>query len=232
MGFWRVPMLRQCDNKMNNTNTAAVLVIVCLGGAIISVVGEWRQWPFVRATAKLAASTAFIALAAVNGAGNSGYGQLILLALCLSWVGDALLLSGQSSYLLAGVAAFFLAHVVFATAFVTLRLDTVFVMIGFTIMCIVAAVTLRWLWPHLESFYKIAVPFYFVAITIMASLAVGASSPPMSPLLGIAAIAFAASDVSVARDRFVVNSIVNKAWGLPLYFAAQILFALSVVSYK
>jgi hypothetical protein len=32
----------------------------------------------------------------------------------------------------------------------------------------------------------------------------------------------------VARDRFVEQAFVNGAWGLPLYFAAQIVLALSI----
>ena len=40
---------------------------------------------------------------------------------------------------------------------------------------------------------------------------------------------FAISDLSVARERFVTKSRLNEAWGLPLYFAAQIVLAYSVV---
>jgi len=49
--------------------------------------------------------------------------------------------------------------------------------------------------------------------------------------LAIAALMFAASDVSVARNRFVARKIVNKVWGLPLYYAAQLLFATSILSH-
>jgi hypothetical protein len=42
-----------------------------------------------------------------------------------------------------------------------------------------------------------------------------------------AAVAFYISDVSVARDRFVAPGFGNRIWGLPLYYAAQLLFALS-----
>jgi uncharacterized membrane protein YhhN len=39
------------------------------------------------------------------------------------------------------------------------------------------------------------------------------------------AVAFA---LSVARDRFVVPGFVNRAWGLPLYYAAQLVLAATV----
>jgi hypothetical protein len=44
-------------------------------------------------------------------------------------------------------------------------------------------------------------------------------------LFALAALAFAASDVAVARHQFVAPGFTNKQWGLPLYFGAQYLFA-------
>jgi hypothetical protein len=43
----------------------------------------------------------------------------------------------------------------------------------------------------------------------------------------VGALAFTASDVSVARDRFVQPAFHNRAWGLPLYFGAQLLLAMT-----
>ena len=42
------------------------------------------------------------------------------------------------------------------------------------------------------------------------------------------ALMFAVSDVSVARDRFVAPGFANAAWGLPLYYAAQLVLASTV----
>ena len=42
------------------------------------------------------------------------------------------------------------------------------------------------------------------------------------------AIGFYLSDLSVARDRFVVSAFVNRLWGLPLYYAAQVALGWSV----
>jgi hypothetical protein len=44
----------------------------------------------------------------------------------------------------------------------------------------------------------------------------------------IAASMFFASDLAVARDRFVGHSFINKLWGQPMYFGAQWLFAWSL----
>lgn len=210
-------------------NMNIILGAVCLFGAFTCVFAEWRELRVVRILSKMAASTAFVAIAVVNGAGNTSYGRSILAALVLSWIGDALLLSLRSSLLLGGIAAFLLAHVAFGAAFVSLPLDAMWLMIALAILLAVSALLLRWLWPHLESFYKFAVPAYLAAIMMMTSLAVAASAAHGSVLLAVGAVIFAASDVSVARDRFVERSIVNTAWGLPLYFAAQIILAISVL---
>jgi hypothetical protein len=39
---------------------------------------------------------------------------------------------------------------------------------------------------------------------------------------------FYASDLAVARDRFVARVFLNRAWGLPLYFGGQLVIAASM----
>jgi hypothetical protein len=46
----------------------------------------------------------------------------------------------------------------------------------------------------------------------------------------VGAVAFAVSDLSVARERFVHKSFTNLVWGLPLYYAAQQTLAASTWS--
>jgi hypothetical protein len=43
--------------------------------------------------------------------------------------------------------------------------------------------------------------------------------------IALGALAFYASDLAVARQRFVAESFANKLWGLPLYYGAQLLLA-------
>lgn len=207
-----------------------VLGTICLANAVVYVVAEWLRWRTIRWFSKLTASTVFVILACANGAASSTYGRFILVALMFSWVGDALLLSLRSSLLLAGIAAFFFAHVAFAAAFASQNLDALWLFSSLAILTAAALTFIRWLWKYLTSFYKIAVPVYLATITVMTSLAIAASVASFAPLLGIGAIAFAVSDVSVALNRFVERKIVNKIWGLPLYYLAQILFAMSVLS--
>jgi hypothetical protein len=61
----------------------------------------------------------------------------------------------------------------------------------------------------------------------MCALACGVTAAGGPAIVALGALAFAASDVSVARDRFVQHDFFNRAWGLPLYYAAQLMLALS-----
>jgi uncharacterized membrane protein YhhN len=209
------------------TDTAA-LVFACIAATAALVWAELRKWRYARAVFKIVASTAFVLVALRLGATGSLYGRLILAALILSWAGDVLLLSAQGRLFLVGIACFLLAHVAFAAAFAQLPVSALALVIGLAAMTSVGAVVLRWLWRHLSSFYRVAVAAYVAAIVAMCSLAISISAASGTWPLAVAAIAFAASDISVARDRFVLPGFVNRSWGLPLYYAAQLVIALSV----
>jgi uncharacterized membrane protein YhhN len=211
------------------TDTSTVLLAaVCLAGAVGYVLATWRAIRPAAVLSKIAASTSFVVLALVCGASHSSYGRVILAALVLSWVGDILLLSRRGTFLLAGIAAFLLAHIAFAAAFAAGGVHVAVFAAALMLTVVFAGVILRWLWGSLSRVYRIAVSVYMGAVIIMVSLAAAASFRSLPVEVVIAAIAFAASDVSVARDRFVERTVANKAWGLPLYYLAQVLFAVSV----
>ena len=205
----------------------ATLCAICLFAAAGYIVASWYGKKVIAGASKAVASFTFIVLAIVNQASATGYGQYVLFALALSLIGDLCLLSRKSHFLLAGIAAFFFAHVAFIAAFAQLDLSRTFFVIALVCTTIAAYFVLKWLWKYLNRPYRVAVTAYSLVIIVMASLAIAANSVP---LLGIAAILFVVSDVSVARDRFVRHDIVNKAWGLPLYYIAQLLFAASVIT--
>ena len=62
----------------------------------------------------------------------------------------------------------------------------------------------------------------------MCAAATGSSRALGSLVPVVGAVCFMASDVAVARDRFVVRSVANRLWGLPLYYFAQLLMAWTV----
>ena len=92
---------------------------------------------------------------------------------------------------------------------------------------VAAAVVLRWLWPRLGSM-RIPVIGYVAVITAMVLGGVAVRNASLLATAG--AIAFYASDLAVARDKFVVKDVWNRAIGLPLYYGAQLLIAWSVVA--
>jgi len=202
---------------------------------------SWRGW------AKAAASTGFIATAVAAGAADTAYGAWVLAALCLGWVGDLALVSARRAWFLLGLGSFLLSHLTYIGAFATVRPNALVAILVAAALLGPAAFVVRWLWPHLAADMRGPVVAYIAVITAMVAAAAGAvtgTGPALpavaalttgEPLPGwiwkaavmVAAVAFYLSDVSVARDRFVAPGFGNRIWGLPLYYAAQLLFALS-----
>lgn len=178
---------------------------------------------------KIVASTAFVLLAWSLGAARSTYGHWLLLALALSWVGDACLLSRRSVWFLAGLGAFLLAHLAFAAAFASAGPQWLGAAWAFGVLVVLGVGILRWLWLSLSARYRVAVAAYVLAIMGMCALAIGLGLATGVWIHAAGALSFAASDLAVARDRFVRPGLVNKVWGLPVYYVAQLLLAWSVV---
>jgi uncharacterized membrane protein YhhN len=180
---------------------------------------EARGLGLARAITKIGASLAFLALGLLPGArGPLACG--LLAGLALSVVGDAALLSARRAWFLGGLAAFLLAHLAYAVAFAST--GHVEPWLALPVAALLAG-TLRWLWPHLGPM-RPAVVAYCLAIGAMLWLAQGVDRPGVR----LGAILFVASDLCVARDRFVQPGLVNRAVGLPLYYLAQVLLALAV----
>lgn len=202
------------------TGALLALAVACL---VASEVRSFRPGVWL---AKPAASTIFVAAALVAGAPGSHYGRLVLLALALSWLGDVLLIGRRTRTFAAGLGSFLLAHLAFAAAFLLVPQAPLPLALGAAAMALVGAFVLGWLWPHLPGKLRPAVALYVAAISLMVALAAG-TVPARGAVLAVAAAAFAASDVLVARHRFVRPTAINKLLGLPLYYAAQWVFAWS-----
>jgi uncharacterized membrane protein YhhN len=212
----------------------ATSIVVCGAATAALVYCKWRPSLAGQVVSNVIASTAFVVLAVLLGAASSSYGRWVLAGLVFSWLGDALLLSRRSGLFLGGMAAFLAAHVVYAVAFAVAlasnALPTPVLSVAFVLMGAVGLVTLRWLWPYLQGIYKGAVGSYVLALSVMCVLAIALGAATGSWLPAVGALVFAASDIAVARDRFVAPGFVNPAVGLPLYYAAQVMLALSVSS--
>ena len=183
----------------------------------------------VAGVAKLGASSCFVWAAVASGALDSSFGLAMLSGLALCWLGDALLIPrGQGVPFQLGIGAFLLGHVTYAVAFWFLAIDTVALAVAAVLLAAGVVALQGWLGPHVPSDFRLPVRLYTVVISAMVavSVAVVAAGAPLSLALG--AIGFAASDISVARDRFVAPGFVNGAWGLPLYFGSQLMLAFSI----
>ncbi len=174
------------------------------------------------------ASLAFIWVGLAAGALETTYGQLILLGLVLCLLGDLLLIPhDRPAVFRAGVFAFLLGHVAYSAAFVTRPLDPFGLAAGAVLLAVVVGGTLLWLGSRLPRDMVWPVRVYMVVIGVMATLACGVTAAGGPWAVAVGALAFTASDISVARDRFVQHEFLNRAWGLPLYYAAQLLLAVT-----
>lgn len=177
------------------------------------------------------ASLSFIALALACGALGSLYGQLVLAALIFCAAGDALLLpDGNGPWFRRGVMAFFAGHIVYILGLLSL-----------------------WILPHIELSRLVAVPLlaivftrmyrrlrgpkgdwlieaYVIVIALMVIVAITAGVKTGFWLPAFAAMLFAVSDIFVGRNRNPATSLMRQFWIItPLYFAAQGLFAISIL---
>lgn len=205
------------------------LTLACIACVLAQIVADRREWPLARGVFKLGASTCFVGVAIALGAAQSGYGRLVLGALLLGWVGDALLLSRRTPAFMAGLGAFLLSHGLFAAAFASGALAWPAMGAALVVATGVGGVFLRWLLPHVPARMKPPVLAYVVVILAMCVAATGHTVATGRWIVLLGALLFAISDVAVARDRFVQRSHTNHAWGWATYFAAQLLLAWSVV---
>jgi len=189
----------------------------------------WAEWRGSRRglwLAKPLASMAFIWAGVAAGAPDSTYGQWVLAGLVLCLLGDVLLIPlDRPAVFRAGVFAFLLGHVAYSAAFVTQPLDGFGLAGGAILLAVVVFGVLRWLGSSLPAGMVWPVRAYLVVIGVMSTLACGVTAAGGPWAVAVGALAFTASDVSVARDRFVRHEFLNRAWGLPLYYGAQLLIA-------
>lgn len=201
-------------------------LLVCAAAVAGCLLAESRQQTRALWLAKPLASAAFLWAALAWGALDSGFGRWLVGGLALCAAGDVLLIPRASRALLrAGMLAFGLGHACFAAAFASHG-----VALGSAVLGALAAAALvggawRWLRPHLAPVDRPAVPLYLAAIGLMLATATGAAAHGAPWPAALGAWLFAASDLAVAQDRFVARSFASTLWGLPTYYAAQLLIA-------
>jgi uncharacterized membrane protein YhhN len=198
----------------------------CAAAVTGLLVAEWRGSPRGLWLTKPLASSAFVWAALSAGALESTYGQLVLCGLVLCLLGDVLLIpSERTAAFRAGLFAFLAGHVAYSLAFLTRPVDAFGLAAGALALAVFVLAVLKWLGPLLPAAMVIPVRLYMVVIAVMSTLACGVTAAGGPWAVALGALAFTASDVSVARDRFVQHAFANRAWGLPLYYGSQLLIA-------
>lgn len=200
-----------------------VVCAVAVGGLLVA---EYRGSRLGLWITKPVASLAFIWAGLAAGALESSYGLWILLGLVLCLAGDVLLIPhDRPTVFRGGVFAFLAGHVAYSAAFLGRPLDPIGLAAGAVLLAVVVGGVLLWLGRSLPAEMVWPVRVYMIVIGVMATLACGVTAAGGPWAVAAGALAFTASDVSVARDRFVERGFVNRAWGLPLYYASQLLIA-------
>lgn len=203
----------------------AATAACCVACALL-VVAERRELDAVRVLAKIAASFAFVALG-LFALPFDTFGIWMLLGLVLGALGDLFLLDRDARSFAFGLVMFLLGHLAYVVGIaqrvaIASWLPRAGVLAALPVVAGVIALAL--LWRRLGSM-RVPVIAYVATIVAMVigALAVGA-------WLALGAALFFASDLAVARDRFVAATFANKAWGLPTYYAAQCVIAWSLGS--
>ena len=202
-----------------------VLVVILSTAALVWAV---VSAPPAMRPLKMLASSGFIAVALATGALSSSYGKIVLVALSLSWIGDLLLTFDSRRGFVGGLISFLLGHVAYSAAFGTLGLDPAVSAVAAVVVVVIGVFVWRWLSPHVGDMQGPVIA-YIVIISTMVALAFGTFAHGSTWLIPVGATFFFVSDLFVARNQFVEPGIMNRAWGLPLYYTAQVLLALSVM---
>lgn len=170
------------------------------------------------------ASASFVTIGLMRWQAGDTTGSLLAIGLVACAVGDMLLLGKRSFD--AGLASFLLGHIAYIVAFCTTRAPSSWPLSILLPLAVAALLIARWLWPRLGA-RRPAVLAYIVAITVMVWGAV-ATAGELGRQVAVGALLFYLSDLAVARQRFVHPSFINRGIGLPLYYAGQLLIALTV----
>jgi len=198
-------------------------------GLLVSLAGEYRENTGLSGAGKLVAASAYIAAALSLGADQMLYGRVLLAGMAFCWLGDMFLISSHSRRLfLAGLTSFLIGHIVYVGAFAVRGISLPALLSTAVVMVIFSFLVLRWLKPGLDRPMRVPVRLYVIAISAMMAMAAATWSEHGGLALLLGALLFVISDLAVARNRFIAPGFINRAWGLPTYFAAQLLLAASV----
>jgi uncharacterized membrane protein YhhN len=219
-----------------------VLIAICAAACAALVYAEWRlsidhrsrQHERMRTIGKAIASAAFVVYG-LPAFGGGPFQTAVVIGLVLGALGDLALLGRSNTYFLLGLVAFLGGHIAYVIGLAQLEYPLYWIVLAGrlgTFSVIAGIIALRWLWPHLGAM-RWPVVVYVLAIVAMvlgafAAYGTGALPEPQRTYLALGAALFFASDLAVAREKFVARDVRNKLLGLPAYYAAQLLIASAI----
>lgn len=203
--------------------------IACALAAVPLMFAEYRDAKLLRSLTKFVASASFLVYAFTLGDyTNWHHHRTITAGLWFGFVGDMLLLSRHKTWFTVGIAAFLVNHVLYIVSFSLMGMAPVGLLYGLPPCALAGWKIWRWMQPHLPADMRLPVAVYTVVLGLMVNASLGAllwDPTPARYALVLAAVMFVVSDLFVARDRFMKHDHLNMAFNVPLYFAAQLLFA-------
>lgn len=211
---------------MTMNGLGELMTVLGLAGLLL---GEWKDRPALRAVSKPFASLGFIVAAIGFGALESQYGKVVLAGLVLGAIGDVCLLGRAKGAFIAGLVSFLLGHVAYVVAFAALPISISYAAVTAAVMAAIMVAIARWVFPHAPDM-RVPIGIYMLVIAVMCVVAIGAGAAGAPWMIPVGAVMFTASDIAVVRDRFVSPGFVNRLWGLPLYYAAQLIIAWSIMA--
>jgi uncharacterized membrane protein YhhN len=183
------------------------------------------QWPL-----KTLTSACFLAVASLMGP-RSTYDGWIFAGLVLSFMGDLALIPRERRWFLAGLVAFLMAHVAYTVAFADVAPAASPAWTALAVIALASLGAYLHFRPRLGAMHG-PVVVYIVVISIMLAAAWTVALGRQDPFgwqVAAGATLFYLSDIAVARRRFTPGAgFGTRAVGLPVYYAAQFLFALSI----
>jgi uncharacterized membrane protein YhhN len=205
----------------------SVILASILAGAVVTLLRAIRVEDRIQEVmSKTAASVTFVILGAIRWTGGDIVGGWIVAGLAFCAIGDVLLLGKRTFDV--GLLAFLLGHVLYVAGFHAALPVGRWSWLALAPLLIVSGGAARWLWPRLDR-RRFSVVSYIIAISFMVWGGVSVYTRGVLPWTAAAgAFLFYLSDLAVARQRFVHESFVNRAIGLPIYYFGQLLLALTI----
>ena len=203
---------------------AGVLVCACV---VLALAGEYALTRWLVYVFKPLATLLILGVALAGTSASPTYRWLIVAGLAFSLAGDVFLMLPRDRFV-AGLASFFIAHLLYIAAFVH---DGRF-KLPLTVLLPLLAYALFLLWLVREGVGKLGpvVALYAGALAAMAWTAVGRWAEIQTQpaeYAAIGAVLFVVSDSALAVDRFRRHFHAAQLVVLATYFAAQWLIALS-----